>query len=93
MVLMRYVYRAAATQDALIGTLHDIDRGRQTITISTPRGLEMLSLPSWVSVHQGAKTLSIRDLSAHQDERVKVWFRRAGDTRTATEVRLAVMAR
>jgi len=90
---MLYVFRAAATQDALVGTLHDIDRRHETITISTPRGLEILVLPSWVSVHQGARTLSVGELTAHQDERVKVWFRRAGSTRTATEVRLAAAVR
>lgn len=77
----------------MVGTLHDIDHQHETITIWTANGLETMALPSWVSVHQGARTLTVGQLAAHGDERVKVWFRAAGGRRTATEVRLAAPSR
>ena len=77
------------TQDAVVGTLEGIDRWQKTITVSTPMGIETLTLGGSVAVHQGARTLPLSELTRHADERVKVWYRELGGERIATEVRLA----
>jgi hypothetical protein len=79
-------------QDAVVGTLEGIDRWQKTITVSTPMGVEKLTLGGSVAVHQGARTLPLSDLSKHADERVKVWYRELDGERVATEVRLAAPA-
>jgi hypothetical protein len=84
---MFYFAQSVPVQDAVVGTLHDIDH--QTITVTTPMGVETLTLPSSVLVHQGARKLTVGELARHADERVKVWYRASDGRRVVTEVRLA----
>jgi hypothetical protein len=86
---MFYFAQSVPVQDAVVGTLHDINHYQETITVATPMGVETLTLPSSVLVHQGARKLSVNELSRHADERVKVWYRASDGRRVATEVRLA----
>jgi len=86
---MFHVSQQVPTQDAVIGTLAGFDRWQKTITVSTPMGVETLTLGGSVAVHQGARTLPLSELSKHADERVKVWYRELDGERVATEVRLA----
>jgi hypothetical protein len=86
---MLYVQHQVPIQDAVIGTLRQIDRWQRTITVSTPMGVETLTLSREVAVHQGARTLPVSALARHADERVKVWYRELDGQRVATEVRLA----
>lgn len=86
------VRSAVPIQDAVVGTLHHVDDRLATITVYTPTGPELLNLSSSVLVHQGARTLSVRELSAHADEPVKVWYRQTNGHRVATEVRLVASA-
>jgi hypothetical protein len=86
---MFHVGHQVPIQDAVVGTLTGIDRWQKTITVSTPMGVEKLSLGGSVAVHQGARTLPLSELAKHADERVKVWYRELDGERVATEVRLA----
>jgi hypothetical protein len=89
---MLHVHYPVPIQDAVIGTLRTIDHRNETITVSTPMGVETLILPASAAVHQGAHALTTGDLTAHANERVKVWFRTVDGRRVATEVRLAAPA-
>jgi hypothetical protein len=86
---MFYFSQSVPVQDAVVGTLHDINHHQETITVTTPMGAETLTLPSSVLVHQGARKLTVNELARHADERVKVWYRASDGRRVVTEVRLA----
>lgn len=90
-VAMRMLYdtRPEPMQEAVIGTLGQVDGVQHTITVLTPMGVETLGLSTSVRVHQGARSLPLGELASHRDERVKVWYRQRAGRRMATEVRLA----
>ena len=80
---------SSSASHSVSGTLEKFDATGKMLTVHTSKGSETLALSSDAKIHEGARNLTLADLSSHTGSRVRVSYTEHDGQKTAQEVRLS----
>ena len=79
----------AAKTHAVVGTIQKYDAAAKTLTVTTAKGSETVTVGTDTHVMSGSKMLSADDLSSWAGTRVKISYTEANGQKMAQNVRFA----
>ena len=83
---------ATATDRATSGELVRCEVSSRSLTLRTEDGQENFVVADDVIIHEGTKTVALADVCATIGQRIKIWYRELGNTRTVHDIRMSLRA-
>jgi hypothetical protein len=83
---------ATATDRATTGELVRCEEATRSLALAAENGEVDFVVAADALIHEGTKTVAMADVCASIGQRIKIWYRQSGNTRTVHDIRMSLRA-